>query len=128
MRTKITLVAICLYTVLFNLYIFERIHDFWDVHYIKLFYNYITLSAILFYIADTKLGFESETHEQLNFVCILAVIMNFINIILTEQGNLTKPVEMFWTFNGSIFVCSILVLYLGSIYGYFNKENNGTTG
>jgi len=120
LRIYITVIAIVLYALLFNFYIYELTR----VQYrtAVLIYNYLTLSAVVFFLLDWKSGFVSKWHEQLNLICILCIIVNYLIIILTHHVILEKPIQMFYAFNGGIFAVSILILINGIKHGYFRED------
>lgn len=116
-RIYITIIAIILYVGLFNFYIYELTRI--PYRNAVLFYNYLTLSTVVYFLLDWKSGFINKWHEQLNLICILCVIVNYIIIILTHHVILTKPIPMFFAFNGGIFAVTILILINGVKHGYF---------
>lgn len=88
---------------------------------LKLFYNYLTLGMIVFFLIDLKTGFESIWHKQFNLIAILCVIINYIIIILNHHGLLCDSIGVFWIFNGSVFVTSLMILTSGIHHGIFKK-------
>lgn len=122
MRTLLTLIVLILYVGLFNLYIYELPRPYMSLKECKLLYNYLTVSMLIFFVADLKYGFDNWLHAQLNFICILSVIINFILIILTHHVILKTPVEMFFVFNGSIFATTAMILICSTKYGYHRKN------
>lgn len=117
MRAAITLIALCLYVGAFNLYLYELTKV--DIRESKLFYNYTTAGMIAFFVIDLKTGFESFYHRQFNLACILAVIANFVLIILTHHLIITKPIPMFFTFNSIIFITNLIILTTLGRHGHF---------
>lgn len=115
-RVLITAVALCLYVGLFNLYIYDLTRI--DITSSKLFYNYLTAGMTLFYLTDWKVGFVNKYHEQINFICILCVLVNYILIILTHHTIITRPIDMFFAFNGGVFVVTILIVINFIKHGY----------
>jgi hypothetical protein len=110
MRTLLCLIIIILYVGLFNLYIYELTHPFISLQAKKLFYNYLTLGMIIFYVVDSKLGFDNWLHKQLNHISILSVIINFLLIILNWHLLLNDAVMMFWIFNSAVFLTTSMIL------------------
>lgn len=119
-RTYITLTVLCLYVILFNIYIYELTRI--DIKTSKLFYNYLTGCTLLFVLADWKSGFVSRWHEQINFICILCLIVNYILIILTHHTILLKPLPMFYAFNGGVLAVTVAILINGVKHGIFKKD------
>lgn len=117
MRIYITVIMLCLYVGLFNLYIYDLTRI--NIQTSKLFYNYLTLGMVVFIVADWKAGFVSRWHEQLNFICILCLMVNYVLIILTHHTVLKKPIPMFITFNGTVLAVTILILINCIKHGYF---------
>jgi|SRR5579863_937401 len=128
-RLIITLAALTVYTFSFNFYIYVLTHPFWDEHYTKLFYNYLTLSMLVFYLIDKYKGVVNAIHGQLNLMCILSVCINYIIIILNRHGLLSDAVKITMTFNGAIFVTTVMVMWFGLRDGYLqNNDENERAG
>lgn len=116
-RTYITFAVLCLYVIVFNLYIYELTRI--DVRTSKLLYNYLTAGTLLFVLADWKSGFVSRWHEQINFICILCIIVNYIVILFTHHTFLLNPIPMFYAFNGGVLAVTVLVIISSIKYGTF---------
>lgn len=123
MRAAISFAALLLYVILFNFYIYELTNTFLSYRREKLLYDYTTSGMVIYFLIDLKTGFENDLHEQANLICILAVIMNFLFIILTLHDVLADPVKMFLTFNGSIIVTTTMILFFGIKYEYFKDTD-----
>lgn len=108
LRISITVASLVLYVMLFNLYIYEL--QIIDIRIAKLFYNYLTLSMVVFYLIDRSAGFVSYFHKQFNLLCILSVIVNYVIIILTHHKILEKPIPIFYAFNCGIFLATVMVV------------------
>jgi len=80
---------------------------------LKLFYNYLNLSMLLFYYFDRKYGFESEWHKEFNSVCFWTLIINYILIILNHHQLLIDPISKFWFFNISVACTTLMILING---------------
>lgn len=108
-RIAITIIMLCLYVGLFNIYIYEftRINE----HYSRLFYDYLTIAALSFFLIDLKCGFVNYHHKQFNLLLILCVIMNNVLRLLTHLGYLeaSKPQQMYYTFDFSVFVITLTI-------------------
>lgn len=111
-RTVLTILAICVYTLLFNLYIYELFHTDWDEHYTKLLWCYLTLGMLLFYVWDKSDKFSGFFHEQFNKVCIWLVIANTAIITLHKHG-IDGEAKLTWTFNLSVFITTAVFLFCG---------------
>lgn len=122
LRTLITLWAIILYTLGFELYIYELTHRFWDEHYVKLFYSYLTLGMTSFYLIDRRKNFSGFYHRQLNTICIWCVIVNYIIIIFNRHGVIGNAKGMFYWFNGGLLAVTIAVFINGIRTKLFNDE------
>lgn len=113
---------VVVYGLLFNLYIFELTHLYWDEHYVKLFYNYLTLGMILFYLIDRECGFVGWFHKQFNWMCIISVIINYIIIILNRHGFFDDTAKLVFTFHSSIIVVTVLFIVSGIKHKVFASE------
>ncbi len=120
LRIALTIMAVILYVGLFNLYIYDLTCI--DIKTSKLFYNYLTLSAVSFFVADLKSGFVNSYHKQFNLLLILCIIVNYILIICThEQWIKNQNVEiMFWSFDVSVFVITVTIFYYSFKYKTFD--------
>ena len=116
-RVSVTITVLCLYVLLFNIYIYELTQI--NIQASKLFYNYLTLFMFVFIIADIKSGFVSSIHKQLNNICILCLIINYILIILTHHTILQKPKEVFFMFDGSVLAVTVLIFINLFKHDYF---------
>jgi hypothetical protein len=112
-RTILTLSVICIYTALFNLYIYELTHTYWDVHYVKLFYNYLTLGMLLFHLIDHMGKFKGFFHEQFNLVCVWLIVTNYLIIIANRHGWLSDTFRLTICFNTSVLLTTIIILWTG---------------
>jgi hypothetical protein len=121
LRIAISIIILCLYVGLFNLYIYELTKI--DIKSSKLFYNCLTLGAIVFFLIDSKAGFVNIYHKQFNFLLILCVIVNYIIIILTHYGILdgNRPIPVFYSFNGSVFAITLIIFERSIKYKVFNE-------
>lgn len=120
-RTLLTIIALILYVVAFNYYLYELIRTDFSHRSKVLLYNYSTLSMLVFFVLDLKAGFESSIHEDFNFVCILSVIINFITIILTHLTIISNPLPTFLSFNIGILIATLMILISGARHGYFKR-------
>lgn len=120
MRTAVTVVALILYVLSFNFYLYELTHILTH-RKATLLYNSITLSMLLFFILDLKLGFVSHLHEQLNLLCFLSVIANILLIICTHLFLIREPLALFFIFNGSIFATTLMVAISMYRHGFFKN-------
>lgn len=116
-RIALTIIALTLYVGLFNLYIYD-LHLI-DIKHSKLFYNYLTLSAVLFFLIDLKSGFVNAFHRQFNLLLILCVIINYILIICIHQEILKGVYPMFYGFNISVFAVTLAIFICGIKYKTF---------
>jgi hypothetical protein len=108
-RITLTIIALALYVGLFNLYLYRLLTNELSHRRISLMYDYITLGMIIFSFLDLKLGVYKGLHEQFNLLCFLSVIFNFVIIILTQHTILTNPLPTFVSFNGGIFIATIMI-------------------
>lgn len=106
-RTYITISAIIIYVLLFNLYLYELTKI--PIKNSKLFYNYLTLGMLLFALLDLKAGFVGFMHTQLNLICFSCLIINYIIIILTHHVVLKNTDPLFYVFNGSVFATTLMI-------------------
>lgn len=120
-RIYLTIAMWITYLLLFNYYIWSMTHGMQE-HYYRLLYNYITISAIILYVADNKLGIVNFIHEQFNFLFILCVIINYILIILTRHGIIANWQEIFWTFNGLVLFVTLMICYSIRKHNLLNDE------
>jgi hypothetical protein len=118
-RIAITIIALCLYVGLFNVYIHEVTRI--DPHYSKLFYDWLTIGAISFFLIDIKCGFVNYHHKQFNLLLILSVIINNVLRLLTHFGTLRddKPEQMYYSFNLSVFSITLTIFICGWKYKTF---------
>lgn len=112
-RISISIAALILYNVLFNVYIAGMKGGLMSVQSYKLFYNYLTGGMILFVLLDWKSGFQNYTHQQINLACILCVIVHYILIILHWHLD-TDTVFNFSVFNTSV-LASLVMIILSSM-------------
>jgi len=119
LRIAITIIVVCLYVGLFNIYIYEVTHI--DAHYYKLFYDYLTIGALLFFLIDLKCGFVNYHHKQFNLLLILCVITNNILRLLTHLGYLQddKPQPIYYAFNISVFFITLTIFFCEIRYKTF---------
>lgn len=120
MRSFICILVAAVYVALFNLYIYEFISPEWNLKQCKLFYNYLTLSMLIFCLWDMKTGFENEYHEQFNLISCGCLIINYILIILIHHTAI-KDFRLFIYFNGSVFVTSMIAFISGKRHGLFKN-------
>lgn len=106
-RVVITVVMLILYVGLFNIYIYD-LHRI-DIKQSKLFYNYLTLGAISFFVADLKAGFVNEYHKQFNLLLILSVIVNYVLIICVHSRLIQGVYPMFYTFDFTVFAITLTI-------------------
>lgn len=108
-RLALTVIALILYVGLFNVYIYDLTRI--DMRCSKLFYNYLTAGAVLFYLLDSKLGFVNSYHKQFSLLFILSILVNYVIIILVLSLVLhdNKPKQMFYSFNISVFVITLTI-------------------
>lgn len=122
MRVIICIIVLCLYVLAFNFHLWELIHeDLLTFRQNKLFYYYTTGGMIAFTFADIKLGIIYYLHEQLNTICILTVLTNFIIIILINHLIITKSLFILSTFNLLIFVITVIITISAKRHGFINK-------
>lgn len=119
LRITVTIIVLCLYVGLFNVYIHEYTRI--DEHYSKLFYDHLTIAALLFFLIDLKCGFVNYYHKQFNLLLILCVIMNNILRLLTHLGYLEdhKPQQMYYAFDFSVFVITLTIFFCELRYKTF---------
>jgi hypothetical protein len=123
LRTALTLSVLIIYCACFNQYIYELTRAYWDEHYIKLFYNYITLGMLLFYLWDRQGKFAGFFHAQFNKVCISCVIINYIIIIFNRHGFIGDAEKMFRCFNWAVVATTIMFLTNGIWLKVFKYEH-----
>lgn len=116
-RIALTILALCLYVILFNVYIYDLTRI--DIRSSKLFYNYLTLFMFIFIISDWKSGFVNDFHKQFNFICILSLIVNYIIIILTHHKIILSPLPEFFAFNGGVLAVTLIIVERGVRHGIF---------
>ena len=116
-RLTITIIALILYVGLFNLYIYG-LHRF-DIKCSKLFYNYLTLGAILFFLIDLKCGFVNDYHKQFNLILILSVLLNYVLIICVHQQVINGVYPLFYIFNFSVFFITLTIFFCELRYKTF---------
>ena len=121
MRSFICILVLAIYVALFNIYLYQLVNPDWSMKIVKLFYNYLTLSMLIFCLWDTKLGFENEYHEQFNWMCWGCLIINYILIILTHHTILVNCFRMFICFNGSVFATSLMIFISAKRHGLFKN-------
>lgn len=116
-RVAIIIIALILYVGLFNLYIYD-LHRI-DIKHSKLFYNYLTFSAISFFLIDLKAGFVNEYHKQFNLLLILCVLINYILIICVHQEIIQGTYPMFYCFDFSVFAITLVIFICEMRYKTF---------
>jgi len=121
-RLSISIFAVILYVALFNTYVWNILT--WGVYLGKLFYNGLTLWAILFAFLDLKLGFVNDYHKQFNTLLFCCVFMNYGLIILKllEVINPMTPQPMFYTFNGGVFFITVTIFFNEIRYKIFTDD------
>jgi hypothetical protein len=77
-----------------------------------------------FIAADRLSGFTSPYHEQLNVLCYIALMINFLLCLLIVANVLNKNnwQTNLYVFNGSIFVTSLIILKSMAQHGYFKDR------
>lgn len=118
-RLTLTVITLILYAALFNVYIFEITRI--DINTSKLFYNYLTAGAVLFYLLDSKFGYVNGYHKQFNLLLILCILVNYVIIILVHSGVLSfdRPKAMFYAFNITIFAITLTIFICEMKYKTF---------
>lgn len=111
LRIGITILAICIYVALFNVYIFQILN--WSPYAGKVFYTLLTSGAISFALIDLKAGFVNTYHKQFNLLLFLCVLANYGLILakLFELINPMNPQPMFYAFNGSVLFVTITIFF-----------------
>jgi hypothetical protein len=111
-RTILVLAIICVYTALFNLYIYELYHTNWDMHYVKLLYQYLTIGMLLFYLWDRSAKFKGFFHEQFNKVCVWLVVVNH-GIVTIHKHGFDNESRLTWCFNLAVLLTTAIILFCG---------------
>lgn len=108
-RIALTVIMILLYVGLFNVYIFNLTRI--NITTSKLFYNYLTAGAILFYFLDARCGFVNDYHKQFNLLLILSILVNYVIIILIHSHVLhpDHPKDIFYSFNLPVFIITLTI-------------------
>lgn len=124
MRVIICILALCLYVLAFNFYLWELTHqDILTYRGSKLCYSYITAGMILFTGLNRYIGINYHFHNQLNQICFLSILTNFALIILTLHGLFihAHPFVIFYTFNGSVFAVTVIVSICSNRHGFLQS-------
>lgn len=120
MRALITSVVWIAYLVMFNLYLFELTHGLSHRRGI-LMYSYITMGAIIFYLIDRSGGLVTDLHKEFNTLLILSVINNFVLIILTQHLIIRNAEQMFYMFNGTEIIITLIILFSAFRHGFIKS-------
>lgn len=121
MRSIGCILVLIAYCFAFSIYIYELPRHNWAPENVKIFYSATTVIMVLFCMIDARMGFESWWHRQFNLICNLALVFNFIFIILTHMQILSDPELTFFIFNGSVIAVSLMILISAKRHGEFNN-------
>lgn len=121
MRSVRCIIFLLLYVALFNLYIYELPREYMATENCKILYNAITVGMVVFCRIDAAKGYESAWHKELNLICFLAVVFNYLIIILCYMKFIKDSFTTLALSNGSVFVVSLMVLISGKRHNEFNK-------
>lgn len=110
-RTLLTIIVLCIYILLFYLYLWELSHGL-SYRRCALFYNYLTLVSLLFFVVDSWCGICSILHKYVNYLGLLSIAINFVVIILIHHTMIKGVEQMFRTFNIMEIVTIILMIYI----------------
>lgn len=121
MRVILCTFFLCLYYSLYFYYVWEWTHqDFFNVPECRLFWQCITGGLLTFAFIDWKVGIVYYTHKQLNGICFLSVIFNFLINILAMSFIIKHPELLFYLFNGLCFVVTVWILIQAKKYEMLN--------
>lgn len=122
MRMLICILVLIIYSASFNSYIYCLNTGSFNIETMKLWYNYTTLSMVLFIFSDEFKTRLRGHHKSLNLVCKFSLLINYILIILTHHGILTNPSSRFIIYNGSVLAITIMVFISATQYDYFKSK------
>ena len=124
---KRTILSACLvlaYLALFNCYIYLLCNGMLNPTERRLWYYFITAGMTIFSWIDLKTVTTNWYHIQFNNIAFSVLCLNYFLNIANHIGLLGSDAPaMFISFNGLIFVVTLLILLSGGRHGYF-KQNN----
>lgn len=107
----------------YNLYFYELFWGSWEKITARALYYISTAIVSIYLIIDELYGFTTKEHYQLNLICRLTIIANFILFALILYNILPDPILYLLILNGSIFALSCMILFSGIKYGHYNRED-----
>lgn len=111
MRAAIVLVAVCLYLISFNLYLWNLPNPDIYKSYKLLWYSYMTGGILLFYTIDGWWGYKCPEHEISAKFLLITVITNFALIAAVHHGFIINPFLQIGFFNAVWLIITVMVLY-----------------
>lgn len=121
-RLYINLFVLVAYTAGYNFYLWELYFGNWYVINAKGFYYLVTIITLLSGVIDrNKAQNTTEASRQVGFITELAVIINFIFIVITLYDIIFTPLLYFFIYNGSVLVTTIIVTIASTRHGNFKK-------
>jgi len=118
-RAWITVLALLLYLIATNYYIYELTRTWLSIKQKHLLCDYSIGGIILFYLINKNSG--NEISDEFNNVYLWAVVSNFILFIFTHAQILKQPIPMFLSFNGLIFAVTIMIAISAFRHGHFKN-------
>lgn len=120
-RTLIDLIALIVYTGVFNLCFYEQFYGAWfETHPRRLYYISSAVFS-LFLLIDELFKYNDNTHYQLNLIGRCTVILNFTIFALMLYGLFTNEIFYLFLLDGSLFAVSAMILFSGLRHGFFKN-------
>jgi hypothetical protein len=110
MRLALSIAALIIYLVSFNLYMVNITNPLLLMETKKLWYCYTTGLILTFYTIDGWHGYKSFLHEAVSKLTMITVIVNFMTIALTHHGIIQKPILVIVTYNLIWLIISLMIL------------------
>jgi len=115
----LSLLALLINVGVYEVYLYELFFGTWEMRVIKGLF-YLTTAIILSFLTYFDIfGYKSCSQFEINTICKFSLIINFLFFALTLYDILPNHRLYLYTFNGTILVASIAILYFGVKYETF---------
>jgi len=111
MRLALSILALIVYLVSFNCYVWNLTNPYYLPEFKKLWYSYTTALILTYYVIDSWRGYATFMRELIGRFTIICVICNFLLIILTHHGILNHPIIQITAYNCFwILICTLVFI------------------
>lgn len=122
MRAAIVFIALILYLVSFNLYLYNLVNPNILPENIKTWYSLMTGGILLFFAIDGWNGYVSQWHDVSAKILLITVLTNFLIIVCVHKGILVDAWWQMITFNLTWLIINTMVLISCIRNGVFDKQ------